>query len=129
MTFFKDYSIKTYSETRDGIELLFKQYNKKGEVIHLRYSDGEYFKWKYDAEGNQLYYETNTNPMADFFKYKKTYWVKSEWKLLSLKNKHKTLISQSNSFGIWLKREFNEEGRMTYEETQDGINYSNPKNL
>lgn len=51
ITYYKDYSIKTYTEYLDGIETLFKRYNKKGVVIHLRYATGEWGSWKYNKEG------------------------------------------------------------------------------
>lgn len=84
ITYFKDYTIKTYTEWSDSVETVFKRYDKFGRIVLLRYGTGEWERWKYD----------------NFM-----------------------LVSNKKSNGEFLIRRFDETGRMTYEETHEGVSY------
>lgn len=93
-TYYKDYSIKTYSETVDGIVVLFKRYNKRGKLLHNKNSEGwQRYAWrlingkdyqtsskndkgiwwkrKFDNNGRMIYEEDNTGFVYDYFVFKK----------------------------------------------------------
>lgn len=48
ITYYKDYKIKTYTEKVDGLVVVFKRYDKQGNVVYLWYSDKEWERWKYN---------------------------------------------------------------------------------
>lgn len=91
ITYYKDYSIKSYSETIDGIVVLVKRYDKKGNLTYSEF-DGNKYTWKLI---NGRSYNTSTR----------------------------------HSDGMWWKRRFDNKGRMTYEEDQDGVNYDSSKRI
>lgn len=46
-TYYKDFSLKTYTETKDGSLVMFRKYNKQGDIIHGIIGDYWYRqKWK-----------------------------------------------------------------------------------
>lgn len=48
ITFFKNYNIKTYTEKVDGLIIVFKRYNKHGDILYLWYSDKEWERWNFN---------------------------------------------------------------------------------
>jgi len=50
-TYYKDYSIKTYTETQDGKVLVTKRYNKRGNIIYTRFGEKEWYKWTFNKDG------------------------------------------------------------------------------
>lgn len=54
-TYYKDYSIKTYTEYLDGKETVFKRFDTKGRVTYVRYKQAGWWEMtKYNKDGYRL---------------------------------------------------------------------------
>lgn len=124
LTFYKDHSIKTYTELLGDVVLLYEKYDKKGNVLYHKNEIGHYIKTRYDKQSREIYRETNieAKKITDNspLRFKKT-WFKTSY------DSEGRVISQRDNRGEFLIREFNSEGRLVYEETSQGVTYNSIK--
>ena len=114
ITYYNDFSVKTYTETENDVEIVYKEFDKKGRVIFLRYPNGDYGKWKFDKNGHELYHETNAYEKLNT---KEFYWIKTKRTPIGLATRIE------DSFGNLKIRRFDRDGRMTYEEENGRVTY------
>lgn len=65
LTFYKDDKIKTYTEKVDGLICVFIAYNKKGDVVYLRYSKDNWERWTYDERNYLIKHTSNKGVLLE----------------------------------------------------------------
>ena len=95
--------MKTIAQQLNVTEFPFIIKDKNGNVIYYEYSNGDWWKSKYDSNGNQIYSEN-----SDVF------WIKKEYD----SNGNQIYCEYSN--GYWYKWEYDSNGNQIYYETSNG---------
>jgi YD repeat-containing protein len=92
---------KIYSEYSDGFWVK-SEYDSKGNLTRIEDSGGDWEKWKYDSESNEIYHETSNQ-----------YWYKKEY------DSQGNLISIKYSDKTWEKWEYDSKGNLIYSENSE----------
>ena len=117
-TYDKDYNIKTYTETDNGVEIVYKEFNCKGLITFLKYPNGDYGKWKFDKNGYETYHETNAYERKDA---KEFYWIRTKCTPSGMP------IHEEDSEGNIKIRKFDRDGAMTFESENGNTTYDKNK--
>jgi len=104
------------------------KFDENGNLVYIKYSDGNWIKSKYDENGNQIYYEDSKgywekreydeNGNQIYYENSGEYWVKYIF------DKNGNLIYCEDSDGHWKKYKYDENGNQIYYENSTGERYS-----
>ena len=85
--------------------------NNNGKTIYYEYSDGDWYKYRYDSNNKLIYLETSNGN-----------WEKQEY------DSPGNEIYYENSNGFWTKQEYDSNGNEIYHEESNGyIRDNRPK--
>lgn len=106
-TYHKDFSIKTYTEYLDGVEIIHNRYNRVGDLVYTRDKDGYWIKYKFDKNHRKVY-ELNVQGIYE------------KWKFNSKGYKvyYETNFSTSTH---WSKTKYDKLGNVVYSEDAYGV--------
>jgi YD repeat-containing protein len=99
-------------------EFPYKEYDETGALVYEEELDGRWYKWQYDSDGNNVYYESSPGyfipNIGENFDSSPGYWVRYEY------NDMGNRIYQEDRDGRWAKFHYDEAGKCVYFEESSG---------
>ena len=100
---------ETLTELGIGFSFPIRIWSTNGKVTYYETSDGDWWKWEYDAKGKVTYYEISNG-----------YWNRWEW------DADGRAIYYETSDGFQSKREYDTKGNVTHYEDSSGCKEGTP---